>query len=74
LVSKDDLEAVYETNLFKIRTKNDKLFGYLTEVNGQIYEAYEIQFHTPGEHKVDGLQIDMEIQVIHRSINQNKRN
>jgi hypothetical protein len=48
LVSKDDLEAVYETNLFKIRTKNDKLFGHLTEVNGQIYEAYEIHFHTPG--------------------------
>ena len=48
MVSKDDLEAVYDTNLFKIRTKNGKSFGYLTEVNGQIYEAYEIQFHTPG--------------------------
>ena len=48
MVSKDDLEAVYDTNLFKIRTKNGKSFGYLTEVNGQIYEEYEIQFHTPG--------------------------
>ena len=33
-------------------TKNGKTFGYLTEVNGQIYEAYEIQFHTPGYMKL----------------------
>ena len=54
-ISKEHLEAYYETNLFKIRTEEGYNFGTLTDVDGNLYEAYEIHFHTPGEHKINGL-------------------
>jgi hypothetical protein len=73
-VSKDHLEAYYETNLFKVRTEEGFNFGTLKDVDGTLYEAYEIHFHTPGEHKINGLQIDMEVQVIHRAIEGNMKN
>lgn len=31
------------------------------------YELFEIQFHTPSEHKLDGFALPMEIQLIHKS-------
>jgi carbonic anhydrase len=60
-ISKENLEAFYETNLFKVRTNEGHNFGTLKDVDGTLYEAYEILFHTPGEHTVKGVQIDMEI-------------
>lgn len=54
-ISKEHLEAYYETNLFKIRTEEGYNFGTLKDVDGNLYEAYEIHFHTPGEHKINGL-------------------
>ena len=44
-----------------MRTEEGYTFGTLKDVDGTLYEAYEIHFHTPGEHKINGLQIDMEI-------------
>jgi hypothetical protein len=73
-ISKDHLEAYYGTNLFKVRTEEGYSFGTLKDVDGTLYEAYEIHFHTPGEHKINGLQIDMEVQVIHKAIEGNMKN
>jgi hypothetical protein len=73
-ISKDHLEAYYETNLFKVRTEEGYSFGTLKDVDGTLYQAYEIHFHTPGEHKINGLQIDMEIQVIHKATEGNMKN
>lgn len=73
-ISKNFLEAYYETNLFKVRSEEGHSFGTLKDVDGTLYEAYEIHFHTPGEHKVNGLQIDMEVQVIHRATEGNMKN
>lgn len=54
-VTKDNLEVYYDINLFKIRTLNDKTFGTITDLDETIYEAYEIHFHTPGDHTYNGL-------------------
>lgn len=54
-ITNDHLEAYYETNLFKVRTEEGYTFGTLKDVDGTLYEAYEIHFHTPGEHKINGL-------------------
>jgi carbonic anhydrase len=62
------MEVVYEINLCRIRTLNNKIFGTLKDVDNTVYEAYEIQIHTPGEHTISQYQTDMEIQVIHRAI------
>jgi len=47
--------------MFRIRTTQGLNFGLITEIDGQVFEACEIQFHTPGEHMMNGLQIDMEV-------------
>lgn len=60
-VSASDMEVVYEINLCRIRTLNNKIFGTLKDVDNTVYEAYEIQIHTPGEHTISQYQTDMEI-------------
>lgn len=46
------MEVVYEINLCRIRTLNNKIFGTIKDVDDTVYEAYEIQIHTPGEHTI----------------------
>lgn len=46
---------MYETNLFKIKIQEQENFGTLTDTDNHQYEAYEIHFHTPGEHQQNGL-------------------
>jgi len=36
-------------------------FGTLTDTDMAEYEAYEIRFHTPAEHKIRGKSFDMEL-------------
>jgi carbonic anhydrase len=48
------LTVVYDTNLLRVRIVEGEIFGTITDVDGQEYEAYEIQFHTPGEHMYMG--------------------
>lgn len=62
-VPKDKLKVVYETNMVRIKfIKNAELiFGTIKDVDGTLYEATEIQIHTPGEHTVNGNTMDMEI-------------
>lgn len=43
-------------------------FGKVTTLDGAIYNAEEIVFHTPSEHTINGNQYDMEVQIIHYGV------
>ena len=49
----------------KIRHKN---LGKVTTLDGTIYNAQEILFHTPSEHTINGNHFPLEIQIIHNAI------
>ena len=40
-------------------------FGKVVTMDGAVYYAEEIVFHTPSEHTLEGKKYDMEIQIIH---------
>lgn len=40
-------------------------FGKVTTLDGAVYYAEEIVFHTPSEHTINGKKYDMEVQIIH---------
>eukprot|EP00340_Litonotus_pictus_P000782 CAMPEP_0170526866 /NCGR_PEP_ID=MMETSP0209-20121228/12265_1 /TAXON_ID=665100 ORGANISM="Litonotus pictus, Strain P1" /NCGR_SAMPLE_ID=MMETSP0209 /ASSEMBLY_ACC=CAM_ASM_000301 /LENGTH=543 /DNA_ID=CAMNT_0010816949 /DNA_START=132 /DNA_END=1760 /DNA_ORIENTATION=- len=40
-------------------------FGKTVTLDGNIYKATEIVFHTPSQHKIDGRHFDMEMEIIH---------
>ena len=40
-------------------------FGKIVTLDGAVYIAEEIVFHTPSEHTIDGKRYDMEMQIIH---------
>jgi carbonic anhydrase len=40
-------------------------FGKAVTLDGAVYNAEEIVFHTPSEHKINGKQFDMEVQILH---------
>ena len=39
--------------------------GKVTTIDGAVYHAEEIVFHTPSQHSIDGKFYDMEIEIIH---------
>ena len=43
-------------------------FGKLVTINNMIFNAEEIQFHTPSEHLINNKQYDMEMHIIHKGI------
>lgn len=61
-VDRNKLELVYDTNILKLRFKDRKgNFGVLIDTDQTNYEAYEVHFHTPGEHSQNELSKDMEV-------------
>jgi len=58
----------------KMKNKNHMLqikadsFGQVVTLDGTTYAAKKIVFHTPSEHKINGKQYPMEMQVIHHGI------
>jgi len=46
------MKLIYETNVLKLKIFDDNYFGTITDVNGDVYKAYEIHFHTPGKYKI----------------------
>jgi carbonic anhydrase len=61
-VDTKNLKIVLEDGLLKIKNKN---FGKIVTLDGSIFKAEEIRFHTPSEHKIGGKVMDMEMQIIH---------
>lgn len=53
---------VYDINILKLRFKDRKgNFGVLIDTDQTNYEAYEIHFHTPGEHSQNQAAKEMEV-------------
>lgn len=48
-----------------LKIKHPK-FGKIVTLDGAVYYAQEIIFHTPSEHKINGVTFEMEMQIIHR--------
>ena len=55
------MNMILQDNMIKIFHKN---FGTATTLDGAVYRAQEISFHTPGEHTIQGKIFEMEMQVI----------
>ena len=59
------LKIKHKDNALKVTTKNNMEFGRLVTIDGAVYKADEIIFHTPSEHTLNGRKYPMEMQVIH---------
>jgi carbonic anhydrase len=53
---------IFENEALRIKHPN---FGKIITLDGTVYIAQEIVFHTPSEHTIDGVKFDMEMQIIH---------
>lgn len=68
-VKRQNVKWVFEDNKLKIKTVHPTIeLGRIYDYEGNIYQAHEIHFHTPSEHRINGKYFDLEIQVIHRTI------
>lgn len=60
------LKFEYKNGMLQI--ENSDTFGKVITLDGSIYNAVKIVFHTPAEHTLDGKKHDMEMQVIHQGV------
>lgn len=65
LIEGEYIKIRYKENMLRILHPN---LGRAITFDGTIFQAEEIQFHTPSEHTVNGKRYDMEMQVIHYGI------
>ncbi len=56
------LRISYEDTILKIK---DAEFGKIVTLDGSVYLATEINFHTPSEHKINGKTYPLEMQILH---------
>jgi carbonic anhydrase len=56
------LRLEYSDSALRIKHSN---FGRIVTLDGAVFAAKEIVFHTPSEHTIDGRRFDMEMQIIH---------
>jgi len=47
-----------------LRVRNDDL-GKVITLDGNVYAAKQFIFHTPSQHKIDGRNFDMELEIVH---------
>jgi carbonic anhydrase len=52
----------YDKGALKIKNFNA---GKVITLDGNVFTAREIIFHTPSQHKIDGRNFDMEVEIIH---------
>ena len=56
------MKIFYDHGLIKIKHPN---MGNVITLDGSVYKAQEIIFHTPAEHTIKGKKYDMEVQIVH---------
>ena len=61
-VKGDNVKITYTNGYISIKHPN---LGTVVTLDGVVYNAEEVRFHTPSEHTIDGKHFDMEIEVIH---------
>jgi len=61
----ENIKIKYSDNALRIF---HKFFGKIVTLDGAVYNAEEIVFHTPSEHTKNGKRYDMEMQVIHYGV------
>ena len=57
-----NIKIRYEKNAIRIFHPN---MGKIVNIDGGVFIAEEIVFHTPSEHTIDGKTFDLEMQIIH---------
>lgn len=68
---KETLDGMQSNGKLQFHLKENLLrlfhnkFGKIITIDGAVYYAEEIVFHTPSEHTINGKKYDMEMQVIH---------
>ena len=62
LVAGEYVKIRYDKNAIRIHHPN---MGKIVALDGGVYVAEEIVFHTPSEHTINGETFDMEMQVVH---------
>jgi carbonic anhydrase len=65
LQSGKNLRILYDRNAIRIHHPN---MGKIVQIDGAVYQAEEIVFHTPAEHTINGQKFDMEMQIIHYGV------
>ncbi|XP_057831389.2 alpha carbonic anhydrase 7 [Cryptomeria japonica] len=55
---------IHDGNLVKLKWKGGFLY-----IDGILYELYETRFHTPSEHSINGKIYPLEMQMMHRDLN-----
>ena len=61
-IAEDNLEMRNDNGLLIIYEEN---IGKIVTLDGAVYRAEEITFHTPSNHKIDGKSFPLEISIIH---------
>lgn len=61
----ENIKIIYDDFALRIYSNN---FGKLVTVNGNVYKANQIVFHTPSEHTINSQRFDLEMQVIHQGV------
>ena len=66
-------EHLYQNEPIVIRNRkfliiHDINFGKIVTLDGAVYRAEEVIFHTPSNHKINGVQYPLEISIIHYGI------
>lgn len=62
LKTKENLKVQYYKNAIRVFHNN---IGKIVTLDGSVYIGEEIVFHTPAEHKINGREMDMEMQIIY---------
>ena len=52
----------YAEGVIKIKHES---FGKVITLDGNVYSAQEVKFHTPSQHTIDGRYYDLEVEIIH---------
>ena len=69
----DTIDRLVEQQAVRLVNDNDLHisdvdFGKLVTLDGTVYRAEEVHFHTPSNHEIDGMKFPLEISIVHYGI------